>query len=232
MNLTMNAEQDNLHTTIATQFKSIRNEWKNIINQNKSGIYKIINKIDGKYYIGSAKCFYTRWTRHLKTLLNNCHANDYLQNAWNKYGYSAFEFQIVEFHPTEILLEKEQYYLNIAFAEQNNCYNLTFKAKGGFSEYARQKLTGRTISITTRQKISNLKKGILHSEEHKQNISNSMKNRKLSNSHIEKLKTSHTGLRHSLEAKLKMSKIRVGKRHSQETKEKIRNSLKARLSIK
>jgi hypothetical protein len=44
-----------------------------------SGIYKIINKINNKYYVGSSK-----------------HINPHLQNAWNKYGQNNFDFVITE----------------------------------------------------------------------------------------------------------------------------------------
>ena len=53
-----------------------------------SGIYKILNKINGKFYIGSAVNFKRRFARHKRLLNINCHPNEYLQNAWNKYWES------------------------------------------------------------------------------------------------------------------------------------------------
>ena len=65
-----------------------------------SGIYKIINKINGKYYVGSSVNIKdypnNRWSRHIADLNANRHHNDYLQRAWNKYGQDAFEFIIIE----------------------------------------------------------------------------------------------------------------------------------------
>lgn len=52
----------------------------------KSGIYMIINNINEKKYIGSAKNIDKRWYEHRYTLNKNCHDNSLLQNAWNKYG--------------------------------------------------------------------------------------------------------------------------------------------------
>lgn len=59
---------------------------------NRSGIYIIQNKINGKRYVGSAKNLRKRTNKHLENLRNNCHENDYLQNAWNLYGGENFDF--------------------------------------------------------------------------------------------------------------------------------------------
>jgi group I intron endonuclease len=112
-----------------------------------SGIYKIINKINGKYYVGSSinlnigsDC---RLKTHARYLKSNRHKNDYLQNAWNKYGKNAFEFVVVEIvDPVkEKLLMVEQKYLDIAKNEPNKTYNLCFIASGAgeLSEYSKKK---------------------------------------------------------------------------------------------
>lgn len=36
-------------------------------------IYKIINKVNGKFYIGSTKDIDKRWYQHYFALKNNCH---------------------------------------------------------------------------------------------------------------------------------------------------------------
>ena len=59
-------------------------------------IYQITNKINGKIYIGSTNNLSKRWNNHRSKLRNGKHENDYLQQAWNKYGEDAFEFSIVE----------------------------------------------------------------------------------------------------------------------------------------
>jgi len=60
----------------------------------KSGIYKIINKVNGKYYIGSSNDIKGRWSEHKNDLKANRHDNDYLQKSWNKYGEENFEFEV------------------------------------------------------------------------------------------------------------------------------------------
>lgn len=94
------------------------------------GIYKIINKINGKYYVGSSCYIYDRWLNH-KRKLNCCsHVNPHLQNAWNKYKSEAFDFVIEEITTNENRLMIEQKYLDKAKLD-DNVYNTSFIASGG-----------------------------------------------------------------------------------------------------
>lgn len=120
-------------------------EQKNIINDTKtssttnqcndigkiSGIYKIVNKVNGKYYVGSSNdILKNRFYEHKRLLNKNKHFNIKLQNAWNKYGEANFEFIFVEKcnYTRTSLLECEQKYLDIANKEKSRCYNMTFVA--------------------------------------------------------------------------------------------------------
>lgn len=60
---------------------------------NRSGVYQILNLVNGKRYIGSAKCLYRRFHVHRRGLMRGLHHCRYLQAAWNKYGESAFRFE-------------------------------------------------------------------------------------------------------------------------------------------
>ncbi len=91
-----------------------------------SGIYKILNKQTSDYYIGSSKNIHKRWTTHKHDLNKNNHHNSFLQRAWNKYGSENFIFEIIEECNIELLLEKEQIYLN-----NNPKYNIGLIASGG-----------------------------------------------------------------------------------------------------
>jgi group I intron endonuclease len=87
-----------------------------------SGIYKIINLINNKIYIGSAINFNLRYRKHISDLKNNNHCNKKLQNGWNKHGEGSFDFVIIEqvIDKTK-LLEREQYYLDNLKPEYNIC---------------------------------------------------------------------------------------------------------------
>jgi len=61
--------------------------------KNKSGVYCIINTINGKLYVGSAKDLYLRLAEHI----SNRKSNIALQNAILKYGLKNFNFAVLEY---------------------------------------------------------------------------------------------------------------------------------------
>lgn len=95
------------------------------------GIYKIVNKTNGKYYVGSSNDItgnFGRWYEHKWELKRKSHHNDYLQRSWDKYGENEFDWIVIETVPENQLLIIEQRYLDVAKTEQDRCYNLTFDA--------------------------------------------------------------------------------------------------------
>ena len=90
----------------------------------KMGIYKIINVVNNKFYIGSAVNFSRRKTRHFSELRTNKHNNSKLQNAWNKYGETSFVFAVVEeVQDKALLLEVENRWLK-EHVGKDYCYNI------------------------------------------------------------------------------------------------------------
>jgi group I intron endonuclease len=59
-----------------------------------SGIYQIINRENGKRYVGSAENIYGRWKNHLQLLRNGRHSKRF-QNAYYKYGEKSFYFLVI-----------------------------------------------------------------------------------------------------------------------------------------
>jgi group I intron endonuclease len=100
----------------------------------KSGIYKITNSVNGKFYIGSSADIDYRWNDHKQYLNGGYHINPKLQNAWNFYGGDKFTFEIVEETSSEksVLLDREQHYLDLFKPYMRDIgYNICPKAAGG-----------------------------------------------------------------------------------------------------
>jgi group I intron endonuclease len=164
-----------------TKMKSNKEISKDTLNQ-KSGIYKIINKLDGKYYVGRSRNIVKRWKTHNRDLSYNRHHNDYLQRAWNKYGHDNFEFVVVEYveNKQSLLIDAEERYIQKFIEERNsgnnNCYNMNENSYGGPSIPNNQFRKGIPHSIEDKQKISNgllgntNTKGKPISKSHRENI--------------------------------------------------------------
>jgi group I intron endonuclease len=79
------------------------------------GIYRITCKSNGSFYIGQASCFLRRFYKHKKSLAENNHANQKMQNCFNKYNAESFTvelIEIVEEVSKERLTEREQYFVD------------------------------------------------------------------------------------------------------------------------
>ena len=85
----------------------------------KSGIYKILNKSNGKCYIGSSCNLNKRKYQHFNSLMKNKHYNLYLQKSFNKYGKDNFEFIVLCKCDESQLIELEQFYINKIKPEYN-----------------------------------------------------------------------------------------------------------------
>jgi hypothetical protein len=104
------------------------------------GVYKIINTVNGKIYVGSSVDIRGRFNSHKSDLRQNKHGNSKLQNAWNKYGEECFVFEIAEECDPQSVRDIEQVYLNEIFskADKQSFYNLYPNATGLSSEQARE----------------------------------------------------------------------------------------------
>jgi group I intron endonuclease len=131
-----------------------------------SGIYKIINQTNDKYYVGSSTNISHRWHEHKRILRRNCHDNPHLQNAWNRYEEPNFIFSVIEGVSISNLLNVEQKYLDIAKSESDKCYNISFVSDNP--------MFGRHHSVGTKLKMQELKIGKRHTQEHNQKIAKSL----------------------------------------------------------
>ena len=85
----------------------------------RSGIYKIVNTVSGKCYIGSAVMLRRRWAGHLSLLRKGMHHSKHLQNSWSKRGELAFTFEIIEFCDVGSLIQREQFWIDRRKPEYN-----------------------------------------------------------------------------------------------------------------
>lgn len=118
------------------------------------GIYKIINVVNNKFYVGSAVDFARRKRVHWSRLRRGNHSNKHLQSAWNKYGETSFVFVIVEEHGVDVdILAAEDVWLE-AHVGKEYCYNLgthaTAPTAGWFG--AKNPMYGKTFTHTEEAK--------------------------------------------------------------------------------
>lgn len=109
-------------------------------------IYIILNKINGKFYIGSTKDLHKRKLKHFRELRNNIHHCIHLQRSVNKHGLKNFEYICIE--TSFNYIKREQEILDIL--DFNNVYNVSRTASGGdmiFNHPNREQLIKNAIQI-------------------------------------------------------------------------------------
>ncbi len=155
------------------------------------GIYKIVNKLDGKIYVGQSIDVYYR--------MNDIHKNcKYLFHALQKFGRENFEYSILEICEEKELDEREIYWIKkLKSHVSEDGYNISW---GGNAT-----MKGLKHSEESKKKISDAVKGENHplwgthqSEESKKKNRESQLGEK---SHM-------FGKHHSDEMKQRLSKIR------------------------
>lgn len=176
-----------------------------------TGIYKIENLVNGKVYIGQARNIDRRLNNHLQELIKNIHGNQYLQNAWNKYGEENFKFEPIEECLETELDEKEIYWIDYyGGVNSENTYNLRAGGYcgGALSEVSKQKISktlkeraythpawnkGLTRETDERVTKYSMKPGEFHhTEETKQKISQLIKQKYAEGVYDNVKHTSHT----------------------------------------
>lgn len=86
-------------------------------------IYKIINTVNGKFYVGSTTNTQERFRIHRSRLRRGRHHSPHLQAAWIKYGEQAFVFHVIETVPAGQSLQAAEDAWLAAHVGQPHCYN-------------------------------------------------------------------------------------------------------------
>lgn len=86
-------------------------------------IYRIFNKKNGRFYIGSTNNYLTRKHEHFGNLRNGTHHNKYLQYDFIAFGSDAFVFEVLinNIHDRTTLLLKEY---EMIIKSKKKCYNI------------------------------------------------------------------------------------------------------------
>lgn len=173
-------------------------------------IYKIINTVNGKFYVGSTTNTRERFRTHRSRLRRGKHHAKHLQAAWNKYGEEAFIFHVIETIPEGQSLHAAEDCWLAEHVGKDHCYNK--------SKYSDAPMRGVA-------KADHPNFGRPKTEEERQAISNTLKE------FYAKDITNHPrfGKRHTEEAKERIRQKKLanptqhwlGKERSEKTKEKI-----------
>lgn len=174
-----------------------------------SGVYLIVNTVNGNFYVGSSRNLASRWSAHRRALETGRHEGPGLQAAWNKYGAEAFRFEVLEYCEPERLIELEQGYID-----------------GLKPRYNRNPVAGKppTNDYTDerRAQISAQFKGRRHTDETKNRMPEAAKGRKVSEETRERMKRaaklraeSRRGLKDSEDVRRKKSEAQQRRAASQ-----------------
>lgn len=183
-----------------------------------SGIYEIRNIENGKRYIGSTVSMSRRWVLHKVLLKLNKHHSQHLQNSYNKYGKDCFVFEVIEECDRHLLMEREQYYIDIMKPEYNMSPTATSVLGLKHTAEARAHMSAAQIGNTHNR-------GRKHTDEARRNMSLSQIGNKKNLGRIftkedrEKISSSTKGKN-------------LGRKFTQEHKDKISNALKGNKNSK
>lgn len=146
-----------------------------------TGIYAIVNHLNDKFYIGSAKTvnrlpsksgFRNRFNGHRSRLRRNEHHSKHLQRSYNYYvgdlgldPDDVFEIWILEYVEPELCIVTEQYYLDNYEYDYNES-SIAHTTNGN---------KGRNFPQDHCDKIAEGLRGQAHTDERKKNISEALK---------------------------------------------------------
>jgi group I intron endonuclease len=193
----------------------MKTDYKN--SSNKSGVYKIVNLLNGKVYIGSAKVFKVRFNQHLKSLEKNKHQNKHLQAAFNNDGTDNFLFEVLEVLEDSIKeyrFQIEQEYINEYLNDWESCYN--FKRE----TIQKERSCSSKTPEETAKKHSESSKELWQDPEYRQNILNKLDERSKDPEFLKKLSEAQKRIGNKPPTQFG-NKYRVGHKMSEVNKQKL-----------
>jgi group I intron endonuclease len=171
-------------STSSSEFESVviytnPDEHKGLIakqNKGKSGVYRWVHKGSGKSYVGSSTMLNDRFRRYFNHsyLSSNKRGASLICKALLKYGYAGFRLEILEYCPSLIVLDREQFYID----KLNPEYNI-LKIAGSNLGYKHSEASLKLMSDASKSRNE--------SEEVLKFKREIMLDRKLSEDHLEKM---------------------------------------------
>ena len=188
-------------------------------------VYKITNKLNGKFYIGKHK------TKNLDD--GYMGSGKLIRSAIEKYGLENFEKEILFVFETELEMNEAEKSLVVL---NENSYNLCPGGQGGFGYIHEHGLHLESLKKLDRKAIA--QKSVITRLKNKKPMSE--KTKQLISENNERTNVSR-GLKNSLNLKnkpkseahkLNIKKSILGKKHTEETKQKIRESIARKRSLR
>lgn len=130
----------------------------------QTGIYEIVNTVNGKRYVGSSVDIKKRWQAHMLELRKGTHHAQHLQRSYNKYGEDKFILVIIRYCERDELLAYEQEELDSGFdynssptAGNNLGFRLSQETKDRYSASKREKYLSNP---EYKNHVDNMSKGV------------------------------------------------------------------------
>lgn len=179
-----------------------------------SGIYRIVNLVTGKLYIGLSTDIFGRLRQHLSDLRNGSHHNAHLQRAFILHGEGSFEFEVLELCDAEELSQREQFYISeYRSYDPNFGYNKTYGGEfGSHTEETRKRISSSHANVSGQ---NNPRYGVSMSEETKIKISVSLRGRSKSDVTKQKIGEANKGKVRTAEQRRRYSEANSGENHPQ-----------------
>ena len=131
---------------------------ENIIkeNKNKSGVYRWLNKLNGKSYVGSSISLHKRFYKYYSyNHIALAKLNMLINKALLSDGYSNFQLEILEYCDPSLIIEREQFYIDFFNPE----YNIKPKAYSSLG-FKHSESTKAQMRIKTPEHLAKLRKNI------------------------------------------------------------------------
>lgn len=201
--------------------------------EHQIGIYQIKNTVTNKIYIGKSSHLSHRKIQHFSSLNLGINSNHHLQNSYNKYGGTAFEFSVLLYCEEA---ELNRYERAIISLYGNSLYNILGGGEGGpIPQETKEKISlsqiGKSVSLETRKKQSDVHKGIKQTPELIEKRISRIRGRHYSEEKKKEIYASRRNRKVSSETRNKLSAARkrqvppmLGRHQSEETKEKTRET--------